>query len=57
MRKGVTFMLKEVKRYGVIAATLQGKMSNREAAAALRIRKTGKAIQDTIALTLFCRNA
>lgn len=35
MRKGVTFMTEDMRRYGVIAALLDGKMTNREAAGAL----------------------
>lgn len=37
MKKGVMFMTEEVKRYGVIAAALEGKMTNREAAAAMGV--------------------
>jgi len=37
VRKGVVFMIEEVKRYGVIAATLEGKMTSREAAVVLGI--------------------
>ncbi len=37
MRKGVIFMTEDVRRYGVIAAVLEGKMTNREAAGAIGI--------------------
>ena len=37
MREGVIFTMEEVKRYGVIKALLEGKMSNEEAALALGI--------------------
>jgi hypothetical protein len=35
VREGVTFMTEEVRRYGVVAALLDGKMTNGEAAGAL----------------------
>lgn len=35
MREGVTFMTEDVRRYGVVAALLDGKMTNGEAAGAL----------------------
>ena len=37
MRKGVTFMTEELRRYGVVAGLLDGKMTNGEAAAALGV--------------------
>jgi transposase len=35
VREGVTFMTKDMRRYGVIAALLDGRMTNRDAAGAL----------------------
>ena len=37
MKKGVTFMIKEVRRFSVVEAAIKGKMTCREAAAALGI--------------------
>jgi len=37
VKKGVTFMTEEVRRYGVITAVLDGRMKSIEAAAALGI--------------------
>jgi Trp operon repressor len=37
VRKGVTFMTEEVRRYGVVSALLEGKMTNREAAEAIGV--------------------
>jgi transposase len=37
VRKGVTFMTEEVRRYGVISALLEGRMTNDEAAGALNM--------------------
>jgi transposase len=37
MKKGVTFMEEEVRRYGMIAALLDGTMKNRDGASVLRL--------------------